>query len=72
MLRLTDDELDTVFAGARPLQQSQRDAYLQAVADALKGVNVGPGTVYRVVRECQRQFFDPPTLDGGDHPGKYA
>jgi hypothetical protein len=63
-LRLTDAELDAVFAAARPLPTAARDAFLQEVARLLRGCDmVGPGTVHRVCVEAQRQFFDPPTLD---------
>jgi hypothetical protein len=42
-----------------------RDAFLQSVADALTRCDViGPGTVYRIVAETQRQFFDPPSGHG--------
>ena len=44
-----------------------RDPFLQAVANALLADcsgEIGPGTVARVCREMQRQFFDPPDIDG--------
>jgi hypothetical protein len=63
VLKLTDDELDTVFRGARPIAPHLRDAYLQAVAAALKGQNIGPGSVYKAVRDVQRRFFDPPVTE---------
>jgi hypothetical protein len=64
LIRLSDSELDAVFAAARPLPVERRDAFLQAVAGALQGCReIGPGAVYRVVAEMQRAFFDPPALD---------
>ena len=65
-VRLTDSELDAVFAAAGPLDPDRRDGFLQAVAHALQqdcAGEVGPGTVARVCRELQRQFFDPGGLD---------
>jgi hypothetical protein len=63
-LRLTDQELDAVFAAARPLEPGLRDPFLQAVANALNGAGeIGPGTVARVCREMQRQFFNPPDFE---------
>src|SRR5262249_7953662 len=59
-LVLSDSELDAVFAAARPLDVDRRDAFLQAVAAALAGKVIGPGTVYQAVRECQLRFFDAP------------
>jgi hypothetical protein len=62
-IRLSDSELAAVMAAARPLAVDVRDAFLQAVADALAGcAEVGPGVVYRVIAETQRKFFDPPDL----------
>jgi hypothetical protein len=60
-LRLSDSELDAVMAAARPLDRDQRDAFLQAVATALKGCGeIGPGTVGRIVAEQQRRFILAP------------
>jgi hypothetical protein len=60
-VRLTDEELTAVFAAAQPIPVSRRDAFLRDVAAALKHYpEIGPGVVYRVVSETQRQFFDPP------------
>jgi hypothetical protein len=72
-VRLTDTELDLVFAAARPLALDMRDPFLQAVADALANrAQVGPGVVYQVCREQQRRFFDPPNLDRGSEVNKYS
>jgi hypothetical protein len=60
-LKLSDAELDAVFAAARPLPRDQRDAFMQTVAVAISGLNErGPGATYRVIRDVQRQYFDPP------------
>jgi hypothetical protein len=61
-IRLSDVELDAVMAAARPLPVERRDAFLQAVAGALQGRELGPGVVHRVCAEAQRAFFDPPDL----------
>jgi hypothetical protein len=50
-------------SAVRPLDVGVRDAFLQAVAAALANcTDISPGTVYRVVAETQRKFFDPPDL----------
>ena len=60
-IRLTDSELDTVFAACRPLAVRDRDAFLQDVANALASCSdVGPGTVFRICRELQRRHCDYP------------
>jgi hypothetical protein len=60
-IALTDAQLDAVFNAARPLAVADRDAFLQAVAEALQGHReIGDGDVARAVREVQRRFFDPP------------
>jgi hypothetical protein len=64
-IRLSDSELDAVMAAARPLPVERRDAFLQSVAGALQGREVGPGVVHRVCAETQRAFFDPPQLAAG-------
>jgi hypothetical protein len=62
-LRLSDSELDAVFAAARPLAVERRDAFLQEIASLLHGcVEVGPGTVHRAIEQAQRRHFDPPDL----------
>ena len=66
-IRLSDSELDTVFSAAGPLPVELRDSFLQAVAHALQqdcSGEVGPGTVARICRDLQRQFFDPPEFEG--------
>jgi hypothetical protein len=69
-IHLSDSELDAVMAAARPLAVERRDAFLQAVAGALRGCGeIGPGVVHRVCAETQRAFFDPPDLS---RPGRRA
>jgi hypothetical protein len=71
-LKLSDAELDAVLQAARPLPIGMRDPFLQAVAHALAGRDViGPGVVHQVVRELQRQFFDPPDLSHAGGGSKY-
>lgn len=73
LLRLSDEELAAIMDAAGPLPYRVRDAFLQEVAGELSRCNgdIGPGTVFRVVREQQKKFFDAPTLDHGHSAGKY-
>ena len=60
-LKLSDSELDALYTAARPIAPHLRDEFLQAVADALGTEReIGPGVVFRVLRDTQRRFFDPP------------
>ena len=61
-IRLTDDELDAVFAAARPLDVGYRDAFLQAVAAVLQSEGeIGPGVVHRVCVSCSDNSSTLPT-----------
>jgi hypothetical protein len=47
ILHLSDDQLDQVFRAARPLPVRDHDAFLQAVADGLRGRTISDGEVFR-------------------------
>jgi hypothetical protein len=66
-LALSDELLDAVMRAAAPLSPRQRKPFLEDVARALNGREVGPGLVHRIVVEIQRRYWDPPLT----HPGKY-
>ena len=63
-LALSDEQLDAILLGAKPLRPQGRDAFRREVAAALTngGGPVGDGDVNRAVRRAQKQFFDPPEL----------
>jgi hypothetical protein len=78
-ISLTDDQLEHVFRAARPLALRDREAFLQAVADGLRGKTIGDGEVYRAIRTAQRAFYEAPVLDetprhriSPGRPGKYV
>ena len=60
MLSLTDDQLATVMNAAEPLLPADRSRFLQAVATALDGQEIGDGVVARTCREIQSRYFHPP------------
>jgi hypothetical protein len=71
-IRLSDDELDAIFAAARPLDPDLRDPFLRAVANALQGSKViGPGVVARTCAALQPQFFEPPDFSRASGASKY-
>ena len=63
-LHLSDTELSILMDAARPIPPAARDGFLHAVSAALAQHpgEIGPGIVYRVTRDVQRKFFDPPNL----------
>jgi hypothetical protein len=64
-LKLTDSEMDTVLAAARPLALESRDPFLQDVADALAQLpHLGDGVVFRTCAEIQRKHWDAPHEPG--------
>ena len=67
-LNFSAEELDLLLALARPIDQRQRDQFLQEVAaeieaaSAQTGVGPGLGVLHRVGRVVQRKYWDPPQL----------
>jgi hypothetical protein len=73
ILHLSNDQLDQVFRAARILPVRDRDAFLQEVANGLRGRVIGDGEVFRAVREAQRRFYEAPPASGHRFGiGKYA
>jgi hypothetical protein len=70
MVRLTDAQLDVVLAAARPLAVERRDAFLQEVAAALEGHEVGDGILHRVIAEVQKRHWDPPLVTASGKRGR--
>jgi hypothetical protein len=57
-LSLSDDELQQVMNACAPLPPDRRDAFLRQVASELASCGeIGPGSVFRVIRDVQKQFF---------------
>jgi hypothetical protein len=61
-ISLDDQEMATVLDAAALIGVSHRSDFLVALADALQGANLGPGSVYRAVREVQSRFLAVPTI----------
>jgi hypothetical protein len=71
-VRLSDSELDAVMTAARPLPVERRDAFLQQIASTLSNCGeLGPGVVYRVIAQVQREHFDPPDTNESGGTSKY-
>jgi hypothetical protein len=54
-----------VLQAAQPLAVDDRGAFLQDVAAALQGQELGDGVVYRTIAEVLRRYYDPPILSPG-------
>jgi hypothetical protein len=63
IVHLSDSQLDQVFRAAHALHVRDRDAFLHAVADGLRGKEIGDGEVFRAVRDAQRRFYEAPALE---------
>ena len=73
MIRLSDTELDAVFAAAQPIAIDRRDAFLKAVAHALQGcAEPGPGDIHRAIVAAQRAHCDYPDLSRTLDSSKYS
>ena len=64
---LSDQQLSAVMSAAEPLAPADRDAFLRALANVLRGEEqpLGDGAVFRAVRALQREFWTPPTSTAG-------
>jgi hypothetical protein len=64
-LRLTDQQLDQIFALALPLAVPDRSKFLEEVAAELnKNPSLmGDGYILRVATAVQKKFFHPPDRD---------
>jgi hypothetical protein len=67
-LRLTDTQLGMIMQAAKPLQPTDRDKFLQALAAELQGQpEPGDGQLYQLIRRLQRAHWDPPLSDHEPH-----
>jgi hypothetical protein len=62
-LALSDAQLDQIFRSAQPLRPSARSAFLEDIAQALNGHELGDGFVARTCRDIQKKYFDVPTFE---------
>jgi hypothetical protein len=68
-LKLSDSQITSIFAAARPLAVQDRDPFLQEVAAALQGItDPGDGDVARAIRTVAKKHFDPPQFDERSEP----
>jgi hypothetical protein len=67
LLNLTDAELSVIMAAATPLEPQRRNEFLQEIATTLTNGHgeLGVGSIYRIVRDIQRKYFDASNVVGG-------
>jgi hypothetical protein len=62
-LALSDAQIASIMALARPLSPDQRTAFLEMLAAKLNGRReLGDGQLYQICRQLQRELFSPPEL----------
>jgi hypothetical protein len=60
-----DESYDIIMRAAAPLARGLRDGFLEDVASTLRNIgDPGPGALYRLCREVQRKYWDPPISAG--------
>jgi hypothetical protein len=57
MVSLSDDEMQIVLDGAKPLPAHDRDAFLRDIAAAMEGGIWGGGAVHRLVRQTLARHY---------------
>jgi hypothetical protein len=62
-LKLSDDELNAILAAGDQIAVDRQSAFLERIAELLRGVEIGPGSVHRAIREAAREYFDAPELE---------
>ncbi len=67
-IALTDAQLDAIIRACAPLRPDARAGFLEAVAAAMQGREVGDGSVYLAIARAQKQFFDAPLATGDEQP----
>ena len=69
---LTDEQFAAVCQACEPLLPIDRDAFLRALANALRGeTEISDGTVARAICSLQREFWQPPLNPNNTAPRRY-
>jgi hypothetical protein len=66
-LKLNDSEMSLLLTLSAPIDQERRTDFLRAVAVELdaRPSAIGEGTIHRIARQVQRQFWQPPQFGEG-------
>jgi hypothetical protein len=72
-IALSDAQLDAIIRACAPLQPDVRAGFLEAVAAALQGREIGDGAVCLAIARAQKEFFDAPlSTDERSQPHRRA
>jgi hypothetical protein len=59
-LAFSDQQIDAILRAAGPLAPGDRTTFLEEIAAKLAGLTLGDGIVFRVIREVQGRYLNPP------------
>jgi hypothetical protein len=71
VIALSDDQLTTIMRAAGPLDPHNRALFLEDVAHALQGREIGDGTVARICAEVQKRYWRALDLSRGRDYSRY-
>ena len=57
---LSENQIHAILSATRPLSVTDRDAFIDDMVEALDGVELGDGAVYRTIKDVQRRYLKPP------------
>jgi hypothetical protein len=67
-LALTDEQLNAVMAAAAVIDPRRRGAFLEALAEQLRGQPVGDGSLHRAIALLQPRFHDSMSVNTRHEP----
>jgi hypothetical protein len=68
----SDSQIDQLLLTLRPLNEVQRQALLEDLANVLREApHLGDGMLFRTLRDLQRKYFDPPDFTVAGAPLKW-
>ena len=64
-IALTEAQMCALLAASHPLPPALRSAFLEACAKEIAAMpELGDGALHRTIVRIQREYFDPPDIDG--------
>jgi hypothetical protein len=64
-IALSEAQMCALLAASHPLPPTARSAFLEACAKEIANLpELGDGALHRTIVRIQREYFDPPDIDG--------